>query len=50
MSEAGLNKLISQLTNGPVALKTPVLELTARKPYDATNGYMDMYMPGRWDT
>jgi hypothetical protein len=28
---------------------TPVMELSARKPYD-TKGLMDFYQPGRWDS
>jgi hypothetical protein len=27
-----------------------VMELTARQPYDATYGNIDVYKPGRWDT
>ena len=27
-----------------------VMELTARQPYDATFGNIDVYQPGRWDT
>jgi hypothetical protein len=29
---------------------TPLLELSARQPYDAARGNMDVYKPGRWDT
>jgi hypothetical protein len=50
ISEAGLAKLVSQLTDGPVALKTPVLQLSARQPYNAALGFVEMYAPGRWDT
>lgn len=28
----------------------PLLELSARQPYDAAQGNMDVYHPGRWDT
>lgn len=28
----------------------PLLELSARQPYDAARGNMDVYHPGRWDT
>ncbi|MCU1260905.1 MAG: hypothetical protein JWO80_3790 [Bryobacterales bacterium] len=49
ISEAGLAKLVSQLTKGPVALKPPVMQLSARQPYDSVNGLVDMYQPGRWD-
>src|SRR5260370_39698269 len=48
ISEAGLTKLVSQLRAG-VTLKAPLMQLSARKPYDAALGLVDMYMPGRWD-
>jgi len=50
ISEAGLAKLVSQLTDGPVALKPPVMQLSAQHPYDSKHGFVEMYMPGRWDT
>ena len=50
ISDAGLNKLVSDLSKAPITVKTPVMELSARRPYDATHGLVDMYKPGRWDT
>ena len=38
------------LPRRPPRFLAPILELTARQPYDATNGNMDVYHPGRWDT
>jgi hypothetical protein len=49
LNEAALTRLVSQLVARPVTLKTPLLQLSARKPYDAALGVVDMYMPGRWD-
>lgn len=33
-----------------VLRERPVMELTARQPYNATFGNIDVFQPGRWDT
>lgn len=46
-----LAKLITPLTDKPVkAPKTPLMELSCRRPFDETFGNIDVYRPGRWDT
>jgi len=50
ISEAGLAQLIGKLTDGPVALKPPIMRLSARAPWDAAGNFLEMYRPGRWDT
>jgi hypothetical protein len=43
--------IASEVSKRPIQrLGGPVLELSARRPYDAVHGLMDVYMPGRWDT
>jgi len=51
LSTAALAEKASGVAKKPLAPgPTAVLELTARKPYDAARGNVDVYMPGRWDT
>ena len=33
-----------------VPIFSTYMQLSARQPYDAVNGNVDVYMPGRWDT
>jgi hypothetical protein len=51
LSHARLTEAASELAKKPVT-PTPkaLMELTARYPYDATHGNIDVFMPGRWDT
>lgn len=48
---ARLTELASGLAKKPVTPSPKALmELSARHPYDATHGNIDVFMPGRWDT
>ena len=49
ISEADLAKVVSQLTKDQAVLNA-MMQLSARQPYDAVLGSVDMYQPGRWDT
>lgn len=49
VSQTRLAELLFGAAHGMIALNTPVMELTARRPYDATHGLVDVYQPGRWD-
>jgi hypothetical protein len=40
--------IIGQLIGVPF-IKRPVMDLSARKAYDAAHGRFDVYEPGRWD-
>jgi hypothetical protein len=52
VSQDALAEIASGLGVAPgiVLRETLVMELTARQPYDATYGNIDVYQPGRWDT
>ena len=51
ISHDELATLASQLADKPLRpASTPVMELTARNPYDAARGNIDVFKPGRWDT
>jgi hypothetical protein len=51
LDKTRLAEAASTLAKKPVK-PTPkaLMELTARYPYDATHGNIDVFMPGRWDT
>ena len=50
VSGARLADIASGIANQKLALTAPALmELTARRPYDAAYGLVDVFMPGRWD-
>jgi hypothetical protein len=51
LSHAELTDVASDLAKKPVT-PTPkaVMELSARQPYDAEHGNVDVFMPGRWET
>jgi hypothetical protein len=40
--------IVEQLIGVPI-IKRPVMDLSARKAYDAAHGRFDVYAPGRWD-
>jgi hypothetical protein len=46
-----LGEIATDIFKKPVvAPKEPLMELSARYPFDATYGRIDSYHPGRWDT
>jgi hypothetical protein len=51
VSHARLTDLASALAKKPVSpAPKALMELSARHPYDATYGNIDVFEPGRWDT
>ena len=52
VSRAVLAELANAILDGSVTFdnETKLMELTARQPYDATYGNIDVFEPGRWDT
>jgi hypothetical protein len=52
MSEEALTEIASGLGAPQEIIMSEALlmELTARQPYDAARGNIDVYQPGRWDT
>jgi hypothetical protein len=49
MTQEETAAIVAQLTGVPI-IKRPVMDLTARNPYDAVHGRFDVYRLGRWDT
>jgi hypothetical protein len=51
VSHDQLAELASELAKKPVSpAPNALMELSARHPYDATYGNIDVFMPARWDT
>jgi hypothetical protein len=51
LTNARVGDIVKGLGFGPVQPASPaVMNLTARHPYDAATGRIDVYKPGRWDT
>jgi hypothetical protein len=51
LSQAQLVEAASGLAKKPFKeAPKALMELTARSPFDATHGNIDVYAPGRWDT
>lgn len=51
ISRAQVAQLAKKVSNERMDVSTtPVLELSARHPFDAARGRIDSYHPGRWDT
>ena len=50
LSSDRLSEFASELTSKRFRIPQLIMELTARVPYDATHGNIDVFMPGRWDT
>ena len=48
MSQTETSAIISSLI-GVATIKSPVMDLSARKAYDSAHGRFDVFEPGRWD-